>query len=64
MGYAATHHIRQLPHHDVLTLPVVAMTANAFPEDIKKAIGAGMDGHVARPIGLTVLYQVLKRWLK
>ena len=63
-GYAATHHIRELPRNDVLTLPVVAMTANAFPEDVKKALDTGMNGHIAKPIDLSVLYQVLNRWLK
>ena len=63
-GYVATHHIRELPRNDVLTLPIVAMTANAFPEDIKKAIDAGMNEHIAKPIDLSVLYQVLNRWLK
>ncbi len=63
-GYAATHHIRALPRNDVLTLPIVAMTANAFPEDIRKAQEAGMNEHIAKPIDLSVLYQVLNRWLK
>ena len=63
-GYVATHHIRELPRNDVLTLPIVAMTANAFPEDVKKAIDAGMNEHIAKPIDLSVLYQVLNRWLK
>lgn len=62
-GYDATYHIRELPRHDVVTLPIVAMTANAFPEDVKKAIDAGMNGHIAKPIDLSVLYQVLNRWL-
>ena len=52
-GYVATHHIRELPRNDVLTLPIVAMTANAFPEDIKKAIDAGMNEHIAKPIDLS-----------
>ena len=63
-GYVATHHIRELPRNDVLTLPIVAMTANAFPEDLNKAIDAGMNEHIAKPIDLSVLYQVLNRWLK
>ena len=63
-GYAATHHIRELPRHDVSALPIVAMTANAFPEDVKKALDAGMNGHIAKPVDLSVLYQVLNRWLK
>lgn len=63
-GYLATHHIRELPRKDVLTLPIVAMTANAFPEDIRKATEAGMNEHIAKPIDMSVLYQVLNRWLK
>ena len=62
-GYDATRHIRQLSRSDVLTLPIVAMTANAFPEDVKKATDAGMNGHIAKPIDMSVLYQVLNRWL-
>lgn len=63
-GYEATRQIRQLSRKDVGTLPIVAMTANAFPEDIRHAQDAGMDAHLAKPIGPDSLYAVMSRWLK
>ena len=62
-GYAATQAIRKLDREDVKTLPIIAMTANAFPEDIQKTRAAGMDEHMAKPIDLQHLSAVLKRWL-
>lgn len=63
-GYEATREIRALPRKDVKTMPIVAMTANAFPEDIRHAFDAGMNGHLAKPIELAALYGVMTLWLK
>lgn len=62
-GYTATKKIRQLPDKAKATIPVVAMTANAFDEDRKKAFEAGMDAHVAKPINVNELLNVLLRML-
>ena len=63
-GYEAARKIRALPRRDVKTMPVVAMTANAFPEDIRRAFDAGMNGHLAKPVELAALYRLMALWLK
>ena len=55
--------IRQLNREDVKSLPIVAMTANAFTEDVNRAAAAGMDGHISKPIDIRQLAQTLKRYL-
>lgn len=62
-GYEATRAIRALPRDCMKTLPIIAMTANAFAEDVMNAREAGMDEHVAKPIDVEVLYNVLVKWL-
>ena len=61
-GYAATHQIRTLPS-DVANVPIVAMTANAFEEDKQKAIRAGMNAHIAKPIEAGRLMETLSHIL-
>lgn len=58
-GYKATCEIRNLQHKSKSCIPIVAITANAFEEDKKKAIDAGMDGHIAKPINIEDLFVVL-----
>jgi len=58
-GYAATKAIRSLKDPTLAAVPILAMTANAFPEDIKAAEAAGMQAHIAKPIDITVLKQKL-----
>ena len=62
-GLAATRAIRVLPRTDSRSIPIVAMTANAFVEDIQACHEAGMNGHLAKPISLQQLTGVLRRWL-
>lgn len=62
-GYQATRAIRALPRPDAATVPVIAMTADAFSEDIGRARDAGMDAHVAKPIDLRELVRTLARCL-
>lgn len=62
-GYEATKEIRSLPRKDVKTLPIIAMTANAFVEDKQLAIKNGMNGHIAKPIDLKELFKVLDKVL-
>ena len=59
-GYKATRVIRRLPDKDKACIPIIAMTANAFEEDKRKAIAAGMNGHIAKPIQIDKLLSTLK----
>lgn len=60
-GYAATKAIRASPHPEGATIPIIAMTANAFTADVSAAISAGMDGHIAKPIDTLTLYRTIER---
>ena len=61
-GYEATAAIRSLPGAKG-KLPIVAMTANAFAEDVQLAKNTGMNGHIAKPLDMNKLNDVLKNWL-
>ena len=58
-GYKATQAIRRLPDKEKACIPIIAMTANAFEEDKRDAIAAGMNGHIAKPIQLDKLLSML-----
>ena len=58
-GYEATMAIRKLPDEKKASIPIVAMTANAFEEDKQNAISAGMNGHIAKPIDVPKLLNTL-----
>ena len=58
-GLTATKTIRSLKHPDAETIPIIAMTANAFVEDKRDAIAAGMNGHIAKPIQVDKLLSML-----
>ncbi len=58
-GLDAARAIRALDHPDAGTIPIVAMTANAYDEDIRRAKEAGMNGHLAKPIDTALLYRTL-----
>ena len=58
-GYEATRKIRASQHPEAQTIPIFAMTANAFTEDVNQAMEAGMDGHIAKPIDTQILYSTL-----
>ena len=62
-GYEATRAIRSLDRADTARLPIVAMTANAFDEDVRTALRAGMDAHFAKPIEIAKLEQMLYLYL-
>ncbi len=62
-GYQATRAIRKADHPKAQTIPIVAMTADAFHEDVVKATEAGMDGHIAKPIDPDKLYQMIEEIL-
>lgn len=59
-GCQAAHTIRTLDRADAATIPIIAVTANAFPEDIAKTQAAGMNAHIVKPIDFTVLCQLLQ----
>lgn len=58
-GYEATRKIRSLDREDAQRIPIIAMTANAFTEDVQLAVDAGMDAHVAKPIDIGILQRTL-----
>jgi len=62
-GYEAARTIRALEREDAHSIPIVALTANAFKEDITKAAQEGMNGHIAKPIETEMLYEVLFRFI-
>ena len=62
-GYEATRAIRQLADKRLASVPIIAMTANAFQEDKAKALSEGMDGHVAKPLKVEVLLQAMQEAL-
>lgn len=59
-GYEAVAAIRSSGHPQARSIPVYAMTANAFTEDVSAALNAGMNGHIAKPIDTVRLYEILK----
>ena len=63
-GYDATRAIRALHRHYCKQVPIIAMTANAFAEDVQAAATAGMNEHIAKPLDLKALAQVLDKWIK
>ena len=63
-GYAATLSIRNLPDPGLAGIPIIAMTANAFQEDIKKAEDVGMNGHIAKPLDIPAMKSTLQQVLK
>lgn len=60
-GYEATKTIRRLNHKDAASIPIIAMTANAFAEDVQNAIDAGMTAHIAKPVDMSVLKSTLEK---
>ena len=63
-GYEATKAIRASRHPEALTIPIVAMTANAFVKDVQDALDAGMNAHVAKPINMETLKNTLASCIK
>ena len=61
-GYSAVSAIRAMERPDASSIPIYAMTANAFAEDIEKAHKAGMNGHLAKPVDVNALMQLLRRF--
>ncbi|MBQ5318716.1 MAG: response regulator [Oscillospiraceae bacterium] len=60
-GIEATKRIRNTDRLDAFTIPIIAMTANAFDEDMKKSVECGMNGHLTKPIDMTKVMQTFRR---
>ena len=63
-GYTATREIRTLPNNKKANIPIVAMTANAFDEDRRKAFECGMNGHIVKPIDIKSIAKILDQVFK
>ena len=62
-GYDAARCIRSSEHPAAGTIPIIAMTANAFNDDVQAAFDAGLNGHLAKPIDVEVLYKTIARYI-
>ena len=60
-GHEAARAIRALEREDAKRIPIIAMTANAFAEDEKAALGAGMNAHVAKPLNMELLKKAIRQ---
>ena len=60
-GYEACRRIRALDRPDTQSIPIIAMTANAFAEDVQRSLEAGMDAHISKPFDLKKLQQCLAK---
>lgn len=63
-GYEATNTIRSLENKDLANIPIIAMTANAYANDIKSALDAGMNGHISKPLEIDKMRTTIKEVLK
>ena len=61
-GYEATEKIRALDNPELANIPIIAMTANAFSEDVQNALNAGMNGHLAKPIDVDQMIETLAKF--
>ena len=61
-GHEAAKAIRSLEREDAGRIPIIAMTANAFAEDEKAALDAGMDAHVSKPLNMELLKKVIRQF--
>ena len=62
-GYQATRAIRSSRHPEGATIPVIAMTADAFAENVAEAFAVGMNDHIAKPIDIDLLFKTLRKYI-
>ena len=62
-GLTATRAIRALERADAKTIPIIAMTANAFTEDVRKVLDAGMDAHLSKPVDVERLISTIRKYV-
>ncbi|WP_249308086.1 response regulator [Jingyaoa shaoxingensis] len=63
-GLEAAENIRGLEREDCRNIPIIAMSANAFEEDVKKFLASGMNGHLSKPLDIGKLEKTLRKYLK
>ena len=63
-GLEATRRIRELPRPDARAVPIIALTANAFDEDVQRSMQAGLDAHLSKPVDPDVLFETLENLIK
>ena len=63
-GYEATKEIRASSHPDAASVPIIAMTANAFTEDVSLSLSAGMNAHLSKPLDMLGIYKLLEQTFK
>ena len=61
-GFEATQNIRTMEREDAKQIPIIAMTADAFSDDVKACLDCGMNGHVAKPLNMPELLRLLQRY--
>ena len=62
-GYESAEAIRALIREDAKTIPIIALTANAYKDDVDRAAAAGMNGHIAKPVELGEVMKYLAKYL-
>ena len=63
-GYEAARQIRSCENEDAKTIPILAMSANAFQEDVARSMDAGMNEHLSKPIDMETLFSVIGKYIK
>ena len=63
-GLEATAAIRKLDRSDSKTIPIIALTANAFDEDVQRSMQAGLDAHLSKPVEPDLLFETLENLIK
>jgi CheY-like chemotaxis protein len=62
-GYEATRRIRDMDFPNARAVPIIAMTANVFREDIEKCLAAGMNGHIGKPVAYDAIIAAMRQHL-
>ena len=63
-GFQATKEIRSLNRADAQTVPIIAMTADVYADDVQNCLNAGMSGHIAKPIDFAQMYRTIVSFIK
>lgn len=63
-GHEAARAIRAGTHPQAASIPIIAMTADAFAENVAESLASGMNDHIAKPIDVAILYQALAKYIK
>ena len=61
-GLEAAQNIRGLPDQGKAEIPIIAMTADAFEEDIRRCANAGMDGHISKPVVIEKMFEIIRNF--